>query len=146
MIQNLWILNSDGICLFSRYVENSEIRLVEGTKIDDQLFSGLFASIMMFASEISNGKIEKVQISEGKYLFFTHNNLIFIVRTNLNTSDKDVKKKIKIIQELFVTKYKEKLEAFDGEVSSFLMFHEDLDDIFNKISKTEKWGKSLLDL
>ncbi len=146
MIQSLWILNNTGICLFSRYVEGSELHLTEGKKIDDQLFSGLLTSIMMFASKISKGKIEKVKVSEGKFLFFTHNNLIFIVKADLNVSDKDVKKKINVIKEIFITKYKNQLESFDGEVSSFLMFHEDLDDIFKRISKAEKWGKALLDL
>jgi hypothetical protein len=53
---------------------------------------------------------------------------------------------IAIIQDLFVKKYEKELINFDGNVKTFSKFESDLNEIFQKISKPEKWGNSLLDL
>ena len=148
MVEEFWIIDTSGICLFHRALHggsNIMDRKFE-IQVDEQLFSGLLSGIMSFAEEVSQEKIKKIELNEGKFLFFARQNLIFIVRSLLNKSDKDVKKKIQIIQDLFIKKYSDELDAFDGDVSSFRLFEKDLEDIFKKISKSEKWGKGLIDL
>ncbi|MFX1444345.1 MAG: hypothetical protein ACFFHV_13100 [Promethearchaeota archaeon] len=148
MVEEFWIIDTSGICLFHRAIhEKSNImdQKVE-IQIDEQLFSGLLSGIMSFAEEVSKEQIKKIELDEGKFLFFARRNLIFIVRSHLNTSDKNVKKKIQIIEDLFIKKYSKELDTFNGDVSSFRFFENDLEEIFKKISKSEKWGKGLIDL
>lgn len=97
-------------------------------------------------SEVQKSDIQKLEGSEGKFLFFSKNNLIYIVQTRLNEDDKKIKKMIAIIQDLFVKKYEKELINFDGNIKTFSKFESDLNEIFQKISKPEKWGMSLLDL
>ncbi len=148
MVKEFWIIDTSGICLFHRAIHGKTNIMDEKFKIqiDEQLFSGLLSGIMSFTEEVSQEQIKKIELNEGKFLFFARQNLIFIVRADLNTSDKNVKKKIQVIQDLFIKKYSKELDAFDGDVSSFRFFEHDLEEVFAKISKTEKWGKGLIDL
>lgn len=148
VVEEFWIMDTSGICLFHRSIHGKANIIDEkaGIQIDEQLFSGLFSGIMSFTEEVSKEQIKKIELNEGKFLFFSRQNLIFIVRTELNISDKSVKKKIQIIEDLFIKKYSKELEAFNGDISSFRLFENDLEEVFKKISKSEKWGKGLIDL
>ncbi len=115
-------------------------------KIDNELFSGLLTAIVNMYSDLQKSEIQKLEGSEGKFLFVSKNNLIYIVRTKLNADDKKIKKTIAVIQDLFVKKYEKELQNFDGNITTFSQFETDLNEIFQKISKPEKWGKNLLDL
>ena len=141
MVRELWITSPDGVCYFHRNIgERKE------NPMDELLMSGFFSAISNFAFEVTGDKIKKLDFGEAKLLFFSQNNLLFIVRADLNSSDSKIKKKIKILQDLFIKKFRMELENFDGEISSFKIFNKDLDEVFKKISKSEKWGKGLMDL
>ncbi|MGQ4875288.1 MAG: hypothetical protein ACP6IY_14585 [Promethearchaeia archaeon] len=146
MIEEFWILHNSGICLFHKSIHLSQdfenISLIEYK----QLFGGLLSGILKAYSQIAADNIQKLESKEGKFLFFTKHSLIFIVRAKINASDKKIKKKMEIIQKLFIEKYDEKLKNFDGEITSFKLFKKDLDEIFNKLTKVDKWGKSLINL
>jgi hypothetical protein len=140
MIEEFWIINLNGICLFHRSIYGKEF------KVEDQLFSGLLSAILQMYSELSSSQIQKLEGGEGKFLFFGKQNLIYIVKTKINSDDKKIKKKIEQIQDLFINKFHDELEKFEGDVTSFKQFEKDLDLIFKEISKPEKWGKGLIDL
>lgn len=146
MIEEFWIIQSTGICLFHKSIRSNTVSLKMKPINDTSLFSGLFSAILTMYSELSSSQIQKLEGDEGKFLFFTKHDLIYIVKAGLNASDKKIKKKIEIIQNLFIKKFENELINFDGEISNFSVFEDDLNTIFNKISKSEKWGKNLLDL
>ncbi len=148
MAEELWIIDTGGICFFHRWINKETIleSIEKKIQIKDQLFSGLLSGILTFTSKVISDKIEKIQMSEGKFLFFTSKNLIFIVRAKIKSSDNKLIKKIKLLEDLFLKKFEKKLDNFNGEVSSFKIFEEDLDEIFNKMTKVEKWGKGISNL
>ena len=141
MVTELWITNLEGLCFY-----HSTIGEKKENPMNDLLMTGFFSAITSFAFEITGDNIKKLDFGEAKLLFFLQNNLLFIVKADLNSSDSKIKKKIKILQDLFIKKFKRELDNFDGEISSFRVFDKDLDEIFKKISKSEKWGKGLMDL
>lgn len=147
-MEELWIINSDGLCFFHKSVgeDNKQEEVKKKIQIEEQLFSGLLSGILSFTSEVTSDSIEKIEMKEGKFLFFTKKNLIFIIKSKLNTSDNKIKKKIDQLKELFIEKFEKELDEFDGNISSFQIFEKDLDDTFKKITKTEKWGKGIIDL
>ncbi len=55
-------------------------------------------------------------------------------------------KRINLIQDLFINRFKKELEDFTGDIQAFQIFEKDLNEVFNKVSKPEKWGKGLLDI
>ncbi|MFX0069534.1 MAG: hypothetical protein ACFFAO_00370 [Candidatus Hermodarchaeota archaeon] len=148
MIEEFWIINESGICLFHRSInkETHEIEDRSGIQIEEQLFGGFLSGLMSFTEEMASEIIKKIELREGKFLIFTSKNLIFIVRSDLNVSDKKIKNKIAIIKELFIEKFSKELDAFNGEISTFTVFEKDLEEIFKKIVKSEKWGHGLLEL
>ena len=144
MINEFWIIDKSGICLFHRSVDKNETSSADSDQM--QLISGFLSSILNLYSQISSDELQKI-LGEGfKFLFFSYANLIFMVRANLNTNDNQIKKKINIIQKSFIKKYATELENFDGNIDSFKKFEKDLDQIFKKISKLEKWSKGLSNL
>ena len=147
MIEEFWIINTSGICLFHRGILSDKTNLTsKNVKIDTELFSGLLSAILSMYSEISSSQIQKLEGEEGKFLFFSKQGLIYIVRAKFSDDDKKIKKMIDVIQDLFVKKYQKELKDFDGNITSFIQFESNLVEIFKKISKPEKWGKSLMDL
>ena len=147
MIKEFWIINTSGICLFHRSVDSNVYKIdTKNITIDTELFSGLLTAILNMYSELSSTEIQKLEGEGGKFLFFRKQNLIYIVRSQLNDDDKKIKKKIEIIQNLFIEKYDKQLEEFDGDITSFSLFETDLNEIFKKLSKPEKWGKGILEL
>ena len=148
MVEELWIINRDGICYFHRWINrNTEIEnITNHVQIEEQLFSGLLSGILKFTSQVTSDKIEKIEMKEGKFLFFTKKELIFIVRTKIHDSDDKIKTKIQLLEELFIQKFDNQLDEFNGDINKFQIFEKDLDEIFKRITKSEKWGKGIIDL
>ena len=69
-----------------------------------------------------------------------------VVKTKLNVSDDKIKQKIQQLEELFIHKFEKELEEFQGDVKKFQVFEKDLDVTFKKITKSEKWGKAIMEL
>ncbi len=145
MIEEFWIIDTNGICLFHRSIDEKK-QIKPGTDLDEQLFGGLLSSILSFHAKLASSQIQKMESEESKFLFFKNFSLIFIVRAKLNTSDSIIKKRVNLIQELFINKFKKELESFTGDIQSFQIFEKELNELFNKASKPEKWGKGLLDI
>lgn len=148
VIEEFWIIDRYGICFFHRSInpEDNSIEKNGRILIDDQLFSGFLSGLMSFASKMTSSQIEQIKMEGAKFLFFSHQNLIFIVKSQLNSEDSKIKKKIEIIEKLFIKKFQKELESFDGEINSFQIFEKDLEYIFKRMTKSEKWAKGLLEL
>jgi len=146
MVEELWVINLSGICLFHRSIHSDNPDSSDLNIGENQLFSGLLTGILTATSEFSSTDIRKMETLEGKFMFFKKKNLVFVVWAKVKSSDKKIQKKIRILQNLFIEKFKEELENFDGEVTTFHLFEDELDKVFKIITKSEKWGKGLLNL
>ncbi len=144
MIDEFWVVNNGGICLFHRIKEEDE--LVSKMKDFEQLISAVFSGIQTMSKEVMNSTINKIEIGDSKFLFLIEGELFFIVKSSNKNSDTQIKKKIEILQKTFIKKFSAELQDFTGEISAFKIFEKDLDAAFKQMSKSEKWGSGLLDI
>ncbi len=144
MIDEFWVVNNAGICLYHRI--KAEDERASMMKDFEQLVSGMFSGIQTMSKELTNSVIKKIEMGDRKFLFFLESELFFIVKSSTKNSDAQIKKKIQILQQNFVKKFSKELQEFSGEISAFKKFEKDLDEVFIKMSKSEKWGAGLLDI
>ncbi len=140
IIEEFWVINETGLCLFYRSIHPGKESPVEN---QSDLVSGMFSAILQFHSQLSGSNIQKFEDTEGKFLFFARRKLIFIVKAKLNAPDDKIKKRVNLIQEQFIKKFSAKLDAFDGNVTEFKKYEKELDLLFIEMSKAEKWGREL---
>ncbi|MBN1802667.1 MAG: hypothetical protein JW891_14240 [Candidatus Lokiarchaeota archaeon] len=141
LINELWIIDTNGMCFFHK--STSEAKSLKGESV---LLGGFFSAIITFSHELSGRDIKRLETQKAKILFFKEGNLIFIVGADVHHSEKKIRQRIKIIKNLFINKYRDELISFDGDISKFKKFEDDLENVFTKISKIDKWGKAILDL
>ena len=141
LIDQMWVINDSGACFFYRSTSGND----QDANLEAQqdLFSGMFSAILSFHTQLTSTQIQKFEDPDGKFLFFSRGTLIFIVKSKLNTPDKKIKAQVEIIQDSFIKRFQDQIDNFSGNVSDFQCFEEDLDKIFKKISKSEKWGQAL---
>ena len=142
MIEEFWIVDKSGICFFHRSIDkNNEIG-------DDyeQLLGGVFTGLLTFSNQLTTANLQKIETKDNKILFFIEGGLIFVIKADLKASDKKIKEKIKILEDRFIKRFKNEISNFNGEISSFKIFEDDLDKIFKKMSKSEKRGTGILEL
>lgn len=127
MINAIWIIRKDdSICIFHQKFH--------GKTIDRDLFSGFLSGMYSFSEEVTEtGGIEIMELKDMSLLYGIFSDLIFIFAV---TKDEDVdylRKKIKDISKIFIDKYDDLLEDWNGEVSIFEPFERDLNLILEKI-------------
>ena len=142
MIEEFWIVDKSGICFFHRSIDNNN----EIGDDYEQLLGGVFTGLITFSNQLTTTNLQKIETKDNKILFFIEGRLIFVIKAELNSSDKKIREKIKILEDHFIKRFKDEINNFNGEISSFKKFEDELDKIFKKISKTEKWGSGILEI
>ena len=140
MIQELTILSSDGIPLFyHNFVDSS-------TKNPNyQIIASYFEQICRFARFGFKETLNCLKMDRSAFFFYSHprTNIQIICKCAANIDDDTIKKKLlnelaeKILNS-FVEKFNEKLDNFDGNITRFKEFNEDL----HKIKKLYGWNES----
>lgn len=142
-IEEVWIIEDSGICLFNHSIGS----------IDETLFSGFLSSLQTFVGTISKGeKIKKIELGDSKLTIFNLDeyHLLIVIRTDQKTKDKYLDKKIQEIQKKFILKYgsslvEHQVKNIPYNINDFQGFKEELKEIFEEnIEKNiSKWMKSL---
>lgn len=112
-IKELWLMTAEGSMLFhiSKVQDN----------INPNLFTGFFSAIYMMSEE----SIEAINMKESKIMILPVKEpikLYVIARCNSKDKDKDIKKELAKIRDLFLATYSETLIKWDGNVSQFEPF------------------------
>ena len=95
IIDDLWIVNNDGIVLFSS----------DEHTFDDNLFGAFLSAINMFVKEFSNDMLRNFEISDKRYVLIKEQNLLFVASTSNQVSDKSIKNKMNQVIERFLELY-----------------------------------------
>ena len=95
VIDDLWIVNNDGIVLFSS----------DEHKFDDNLFGAFLSAINMFVKEFSNDMLRNFEISDKRYILIKEQSLLFVASTSNNVSDESIKNQMNQIIERFLQLY-----------------------------------------
>jgi len=131
VIQDVWILTSDGISVFSRLHDES---------LNEQLFGALMSALNSFAEEIAKGGLSNFQLSNKRFSIRKRNNFIFVASSNPKVKEKKAISEMENIIEKFFDKYPEDiLTNWDSDVSIFENFEESIEDsLESTIKKFQK--------
>ena len=116
------IMNSSGVCLFSRDYTDIEI--------PEQIFSGLIMSIRDLAFEISKKALKTIELGDW-LLHYVIGEIVSIVMITDNDDDKNIlsEKAVWAIN-YFMETYSDHLENFRGNTTPFVTFKESCDEVF----------------
>ncbi len=95
VIDDLWVVNNDGIVLFSS----------DEHGFDNNLFGAFLSAINMFVKEFSNDMLRNFEISDKQYILMKEQNLLFVASASNNVSDKSIKNQMNQIIERFLELY-----------------------------------------
>ena len=131
MIDEIFIIDQGGIPLFYKCYDQKEI--------NPTLVSSLFSALTTFAKTSSN-ELEEVTMSGKKYIFLLNKFFLLTIRVEESVSKTTIIEKLKKLQESFINNFNDiicEFQKFDGEVSQFDRFEENVEDLF-KINKKGK--------
>lgn len=131
VIQDVWILTSDGISVFSRLHDES---------LNEQLFGALMSALNSFAEEIAKGGLSNFQLSNKRFSIRKRNSFIFVASSNPKVKEKKAISEMEVIIHEFFDKYPEDLLTnWDSDVSIFEGFEQNIEDsLENTIKKFQK--------
>lgn len=136
VLHNVWILLKSGICIFHK-----EYRSIH---LDENLVSGFLSATSSFVSKLGEEKIESITMGKKKFVCTGSNDLIFSICVDKDDEDQDAFEKLWEIKITFLRKYLEKVKSWDGDVSVYRSFGEDLDKLVFEKTKISNAVKELI--
>lgn len=123
MINAIYIIYN-GICLFSHQYDE-EIRRKEN------IISAFISAINQFATHLAHKDLKRLILEDEIFSFSKINDILFVFSHD-NLKDSKLRRLSNLLSEKFFERYKSTLDNWDGEVSIFESFHEELDKIIVK--------------
>lgn len=135
VIDEIWIINANGITLFN---------LSKDERIDPQLFGGFISAIESFIISLGYKEINAMSLGESKITFYHgEQNIMFISRSGKKIKDKLIIKGLKLVEQKFIEHYQETLIKWNGDPEIFTKFGEIIKEIFEdnpeKIVEKSLW-------
>ena len=131
MIDEIFVIDQGGIPLFYKCYDRK--------KIDPVLVSSLFSALTAFAKSSSN-ELDEVTMSGKKYIFLLNQFFLLTIRVGDSVSKNTIIEKLIKLQQSFLDNFKDiicEIENFDGEVSQFDSFEDNVLNLFDKIKNKE---------
>ncbi|TFF87533.1 MAG: hypothetical protein EU550_03070 [Promethearchaeota archaeon] len=131
ILQDIWILNESGAVVFDRVYDE---------KIDPQLFGALMSALNSFAEELTEGGLSNFELSDKKFTITKKHKYIFVVNSDPKIKPKKVQYELQVVIDKFFEKYtKDQLTNWDGELTIFEDFKNDIEDsLEDPIKKMQK--------
>ncbi len=119
MIQKILIIKSSGVLCYSKSFVNDE-------DIDKDFVSGFLTAINNVAKEIGGGEIRSIHFRNFNivYTFDYEKNWIFIIVTDIDDSEEEVRHKLEYLKLEFFRRYRDDLKNWDYDVVKFESFDE----------------------
>ncbi|MFW9952316.1 MAG: hypothetical protein ACFFKA_19520 [Candidatus Thorarchaeota archaeon] len=118
VIQDLWIINENGVVVFTRAYEQ---------KINPQLFGALMSALNTFAQKLSDGGISNFEMSNIRFVIVKRRDFLFVGSSLNKVKEKKVIEELKLISDKFFEVYDEILLTWDNDVSIFSDFDKHID-------------------
>ena len=129
IVEEFWILNFDGITLFHYSPEEDK---------NYQLISAFFSAIQSFANELldksqQDRHVHQISLGKSNFTFLVNQDyqLYFVSKSSLEIKEKQVKKHLKNIEEMFLEDFKSFSFKGGGEISKYEVFNEKFSIYFN---------------
>ncbi|NHI91510.1 MAG: hypothetical protein EAX96_03335 [Candidatus Lokiarchaeota archaeon] len=115
LINAIWILNQDGICLAQRNYTHKEI--------DPALFSGLISAIQLFSKSVTEREIESFQMKDQKVLYDV-SDIVLAINFDVEDNEVEIKRKMKEVKEKFTNKYDHEIKNMSIDAINTDIFEE----------------------
>ena len=135
-ISEIWIITETGLPLFNKSVDQ---------KMDMFVLGGFLSAIQTFIqSSFQEEKLDRLVMGESKltFLYAQGTNIFIVVRTHKKAKDKEIRKKLELIKDLFIARYGERLKNFNCDVSDFQHFNLVLEENLKKelvVKRMQNW-------
>ena len=118
VIQDVWIINDQGITLFHRVFD---------PKIDEQLFGGMMTALNILAQQLADGELSSFEVQSKRFILKKQYNLFFVVNSSIETTVKKVNKPLnKIVSRFFQSYPLESIQNWYGDSDFFLDFEKEI--------------------
>jgi len=124
VIEDLWILNDEGILLFNRFYKEA---------VNSDLFGAIMCTFYAYSKEISNGTgLLSFEFITKKFNLMKKENIIFVAGSPIKENKKNntlIKKELEIIANKFINFYTiEFLRNWKGDTANFSNFESQIKD------------------
>ena len=120
ILQDIWILNPGGICMFKRVYDE---------KVDTQLFSGFISALDTFAITFDEGGLSNFELKGKKFTIIKNDNYLFVANYDKNLSHKKASSELATIVNKFFNTYEfDEITNWKGDVSFFNGFKDEIID------------------
>ena len=114
VIQDIWILDDNGIVLFNRVFHE---------QVEAQLFGALMSALNSFAQQISDGGLQNFEISNKRFTLIKKRGFLFIANSSNNFKEKKVILELENIAKKFNNQYPDDFfKGWDNDVNIFIDF------------------------
>jgi len=136
LIDEIFVIDQGGTPLFYKCYDTREV--------DPVLVSSLFSALTTFAKSSSN-ELDEVTMSGKKYIFLLNQFFLLTIRVGDTVSKDTIIEKLTKLQESFLDNFKDiicEIQKFDGEVSQFDRFEENVLNLFDDVKNKKNTKKS----
>lgn len=120
VIQDIWILNDNGIVLFNRVFHE---------QVEAQLFGALMSALNSFAQQLSDGGLQNFELSNIRFTLIKKRGFLFIANSSNNFKEKKVILELEIIAQKFNNQYPDDFfKGWDNDVSIFVDFKNEIEN------------------
>jgi len=119
MIKKIFIIKASGILCYSKSFFSNE-------NVDENFISGFFTAISNIAKEIGGGEIRSLNFRNFNivFTFDFEKNWIFIIVTNINDPEEEVRFKLEMLKLEFFKRYRQEIQNWDYDIGKFEGFDE----------------------
>ncbi|MFX1449248.1 MAG: hypothetical protein ACFFCM_00315 [Promethearchaeota archaeon] len=108
MIHNVWILNTDGICLIDRNYSS--------INVDKTLFAGFVSAIESFSKKLTQRHIDSIVMGDLKILYIVGEKIVVAIAIDSEDNEKEIRRKVEALQRSFVKMYEKKIDLTEVDV------------------------------
>ena len=136
MIHSLFIISSSGMLLFKKNLTSKAESLLK----DGMLVAGFLNAISHFASELSQQKIQSMNLDKYKFLCGNFGAISIVFYVDMTEDEYKLRQKMRRLADAFLFKYEEVLRNWGGELSIFDDF--EIDSVITSTLKVVLIGLS----
>ncbi|TFF89020.1 MAG: hypothetical protein EU550_00090 [Promethearchaeota archaeon] len=120
IIQDIWIIQENGIVLFSRVFHE---------QIHEQLFGALMSALSTFADQISEHGLKSLDLNNKRFTLKRKKGLLFICNSSRKVKEKKVQQELDKLAENFLIKYPNAPVDQEGDISIYSGFKTEIENI-----------------
>ncbi|MFX0134737.1 MAG: hypothetical protein ACFFDN_13940 [Candidatus Hodarchaeota archaeon] len=108
MIHNVWILNTNGICLLDRNYSS--------TDLDRNLVAGFVSAIESFSKKLTQRHVDSILMGDIRILYIVGEKIIVAIAIDAEDDEEEIRRKVEALQRTFVKMYENKIHLTEVDV------------------------------